>query len=104
MIADYLADVCGDRVGSPSSLGRTTVLLSLYVEDADRFFDTAQAAGAKIHIPLMDAFWGDRYGQLKDPYGHIWEVVIHKKDMSKDEIDIAAKEAFAQMSKNNSNK
>ena len=52
----------------------------------------------------MDAFWGDRYGQLKDPYGHIWEVAIHKKDMSKDEIDIAAKEAFAQMSKNNSNK
>ena len=102
MIADYLPDMCGDSVGSPSSLGRTTVLLSLYVEDADRFFDTAQSAGAKVHMPLMDAFWGDRYGQLKDPYRHIWEIATHKKDMSKDEIDAAAKEAFAQISKNNS--
>jgi len=103
MIADYLPDMCGDSVGSPSLLGRTTVLLSLYVEDADRFFDTAQAAGATVHMPLMDAFWGDRYGQLKDPYGHIWEIATHKKDMSKDEIDTAAREAFAQMSKNMSN-
>ena len=92
MIADYLPDMCGDSVGSPSSLGRTTVLLSLYVEDADRFFDTAQTAGATVHMPLMDAFWGDRYGQLKDPYGHIWEIATHKKDMSKDDrIDSGSK-------------
>ena len=86
--------MCGDSVGSPSSLGRTTVLLSLYVEDADRFFDTAQTAGATVHMPLMDAFWGDRYGQLKDPYGHIWEIATHKKDMSKDEIDSAGQKRY----------
>lgn len=100
MIADDLADMCGESVSSPSSLGKTSVLLSLYVEDADGFFSKAQAAGATVQMPLMDAFWGDRYGQLRDPYGHIWEIASHKKDMSRDEIETAAREAFAQMSKN----
>jgi PhnB protein len=45
-------------------------------------------------MPLMDAFWGDRYGQLKDPFGHIWEIATHKKDVSKEELEKAAKEAF----------
>ena len=42
----------------------------------------------------MDAFWGDRYGQLKDPFGHIWEVATHKKDVSKEELEIAQKKPF----------
>ena len=45
---------------------------------------------------------GSRYGQLKDPFGHIWEVATHKKDMAKEEVERAAKEAFAKMSVNNS--
>jgi PhnB protein len=52
-------------------------------------------------MPLMDAFCGDRYGQLKDPFGHIWEVATHKKDMTKEKIERAAKEVFAKMSVNN---
>lgn len=47
-----------------------------------------------VVMPLMDAFWGDRYGQLKDPFGHIWEIATHKKDVSKEELEKAAKEAF----------
>ena len=49
----------------------------------------------------MDAIWGDRYGQLKDPFGHIWEVATHKKDMTKEEMEKAANETFAKMSVNN---
>jgi PhnB protein len=57
-----------------------------------------------VLAPLMDAFWGDRYGQLKDPFGHIWEVATHKKDMTKEEMEKAANETFAKMSVNNSAK
>ena len=48
-------------------------------------------------MPLMDAFWGDRYGQFKDPFGHIWEVATHKKDMTNKELESAAKEFFEKM-------
>jgi PhnB protein len=66
----------------------------LYFENVDEIFDKAQREGATVVMPLMDAFWGERYGQLKDPFGHIWEVTPHKKDMSKEELEAAAKEAF----------
>lgn len=95
MIVDDLPDLCGANCGSPSSIGRTSVFLHVYVEDVDKLFDQAQAAGATVRLPLMDAFWGDRYGQLIDPYGHIWEVATHKKDMSTEEIERAAREVFA---------
>ena len=47
-----------------------------------------------VLAPLMDAFWGDRYGQLKDPFGHIWEVATHKKDMTKEEMENSSKRIF----------
>ncbi len=100
MLVDDLPDMCGAHCGSPSSIGGTCVFLHLYVDDVDILVDKAQEAGATIKIPLMDAFWGDRYGQLIDPYGHIWEVATHKRDMSIKEINNAAREAFAHMSKN----
>ena len=50
-------------------------------------FDRAQREGATVVMPLMHAFWGDRYGQLKDPFGHIWQVATHKKDVSKEELE-----------------
>ena len=59
----------------------------MYFENVDEIFNKAAVA-----MPLMDAFWGDRYGQLQDPFGHIW-------DMTKEEMQGAAKEAFAKMSK-----
>jgi uncharacterized glyoxalase superfamily protein PhnB len=76
----------------------------MYFDNVDEIFNKAQNEGAIVVMPLMDAFWGDRYGQLKDPFGHIWEVATHKKDMTKEEIEGAAKETFAKMSVNNSAK
>jgi PhnB protein len=110
MLADEFPGMCdsnlsdGAKIGSPKTVGGNSVFLSMYFENVDEIFNKAQNEGATVVMPLMDAFWGDRYGQLKDPFGHVWEVATHKKDMTKEEMERAAKEAFAKMSVNNSAK
>lgn len=81
---------------SPLSVGNTSVTLSLYVENADAAFDKAVSAGATVKMPLADMFWGDRYGQLADPSGHIWAICTHIKDMTEEEIKQASAEAMAE--------
>src|SRR5208283_771975 len=72
---------------SPTSTkADTCVSLHLYVEDADKTFAAAEAAGAVVTMPLEDQFWGDRYGKLKDPFGHSWSIATHIKDMSPEEM------------------
>jgi PhnB protein len=48
------------------------------------------AAGATVAMPVADAFWGDRYGKIIDPFGHHWSIATHVKDLSLDEIKAAA--------------
>jgi uncharacterized glyoxalase superfamily protein PhnB len=74
------------RTFSPKSLNGTPVTLHLYVEDADSFAQHAVDVGAKLVMPVSDAFWGDRYGQVEDPFGHRWSIATHVKDMTADEI------------------
>jgi PhnB protein len=81
-------------IRSPKSLGGTHGGLGFYVEDADAVFEKAVAAGATPVMPLMDAFWGDRYGKVTDPYGHTWSVMTHVKDLTMEEITEASKEYF----------
>jgi PhnB protein len=71
---------------SPKTLGGSAVCIHLYVEDVDAFFRTALAAGAKERKPVMDQFYGDRSGQLEDPFGHLWWVATHKEDLSMEEL------------------
>ncbi len=78
---------------SPQSIGGSGSSIFLYVNDADSTFNKAISAGAKSLVPLMDAFWGDRFGSIQDPFGHIWSIATHKKDMTSEEIK-AAQEAF----------
>ena len=86
------------HVLSPTSTkADTSVTLHLYVEDADKVFATAQAAGAEVTMPLQDQFWGDRYGKLKDPFGHTWAIATHIKDQSPEEMKTAMDEAMAKM-------
>jgi uncharacterized glyoxalase superfamily protein PhnB len=47
-------------------------------------YNQAISAGATSMMPVMDMFWGDRYGQLKDPFGHIWSIATHKQDLSQE--------------------
>lgn len=84
---------------SPASIGGSPVSLYLYVEDVDKTFDLAVAEGGKSLDPVADQFWGDRHGSIQDPFGHIWSIATHIKDLSKEEMKKAAEEAFSKMSK-----
>jgi uncharacterized glyoxalase superfamily protein PhnB len=70
---------------SPVTLKGTPVTIHLYVEDCDKVFKQATAAGAQVTMPLTDMFWGDRYGKVKDPFGHHWSVATHKEDVTPEE-------------------
>src|SRR5436190_1859723 len=71
---------------SPEALGGTPTTIHLYVSDADQVFARAVAAGAQVRMPLQDMFWGDRYGQIVDPFGHVWAIATHKEDLTPEEI------------------
>jgi PhnB protein len=76
----------GSGCQSPQALGGTTAGIFIYVNDADAVFNKAISAGAKVESPLADMFWGDRYGRLKDPFGHSWSVATHKEDVAPAEM------------------
>lgn len=84
---------------SPATLKGTAVELYLYVEDADAAYRQAVAAGAKAVMPVQEMFWGDRMGSLEDPFGHRWSVATHIKDLSPEEMTMAAVEFFSSMKK-----
>jgi len=94
MLADEMPGT-GSR--SPQSLGGTTGGIFLYVENADAFFNQAVSAGAQVEAPLADMFWGDRYGRLRDPFGHSWSVATHKEDVAPEEMSKRMQEAIAKM-------
>jgi len=83
MLVDEFPDY---GVVSPKKLGGSPVTIHLYVADVDSFFARAVAAGAAVKMPVQDMFRGDRYGQLTDPFGHIWSVATHIRDMSPEDI------------------
>lgn len=84
---------------SPASIGGSPISLYLYVEDVDKTFNLAVSEGASVLYPVADQFWGDRHGSIKDPFGHIWSISTHVKDIAEEEIKKAAAEAFSKMSK-----
>lgn len=75
---------------SPETLGGTPVQLMIYVEDVDVFTEKAIAEGIEVLRPVADQFYGDRSGQFKDPFGHIWAFATHKEDVSPDEMNVRA--------------
>jgi PhnB protein len=82
---------------SPQNLNGTPVTVHLYVENVDDVFQRAIKAGATATMPVQDMFWGDRYGKLKDPFGHEWSLATHKRDLTPDEMQKGAAEAFKKM-------
>ena len=84
-------------VRPPAERGGPTASVFMYVDDADALFDQAQAAGATVETPLENMFWGDRFGTLADPFGHIWSVATHVEDVPEDEMAERAKTAMAEM-------
>ena len=82
---------------SPLARNGSAVTIHIYTENPDAAFNRAVSAGAQVKMPMMDQFWGDRYGVVIDPYGHMWSIAAHVKDMSPEEMQRAQTEAFAKM-------
>ena len=83
MLADEFPEM---GAKSPDTLGGSPVGLMIYVEDVDSRFKQAIAAGAKEERPVVDQFYGDRSGTLRDPFGHQWTIGTHKEDVSAEEM------------------
>jgi PhnB protein len=80
---------------SPAALGGSAVILHLYVTDVDAVFSAAVQAGAKEIMPLANQFWGDRAGQVVDPFGHIWHIATHVEDVDPSEFQSRMETCFA---------
>ncbi len=94
MVSDeFPGSACG--MAAPSTLKGTTVAIHLYVEDVDKLFKQALQAGATEKMPVSDTFWGARYGQLVDPFGHIWSLATQTEILSDSEVKTRAQELFA---------
>ena len=91
MLVDEMPEWCAM---GPKALKGSSVTIHLYVEDADAVFARAVKAGAKIVMPIDDAFWGDRYGKVEDPFGHHWSIGTHQREVSIEE----AQQAMQKMS------
>ncbi len=91
MLADEYPDM---GYNGPESLGGTAVSLMIYVDDVDKIYPQAIAAGGKEMRPLQNQFYGDRSGTLTDPFGHVWTISTHVEDLSEEEV---AKRAEAAM-------
>ena len=73
-------------IHAPTTLGATPVSVHLYFEDVDAVWERAIEAGATVLVPLGDVYWGERYGKIIDPYGHVWSLATRIEDLSADEI------------------
>jgi PhnB protein len=93
MLSDPMPD---SSTTAPRELGGTTSSVFLYVEDVDAVVQKAVDGGAIIKTEVEDQFWGDRFGTIEDPFGHIWSVATHVEDVSPEEIEERAKAAMAQ--------
>jgi PhnB protein len=91
MIADEFPEM---GVISPLTLGGTYGALTISTDDADALWQRALDAGAEVFSPLQEAFWGERHGQILDPFGHRWGIAQHLRDVPEDEVVRRAAELF----------
>lgn len=92
-----MGEECKERgFVSPATAGVATSSLMLYFENVDKAFEKATAAGAEVKMPLSNMFWGDRYGQVADPFGHMWSLAQHVEDVAPEEMQKRSVEACKQ--------
>ena len=91
MLADEFPEL---GVLSPLSIGGTATVLHVTVADVEAVWQRAVDAGAEILQPLGETFWGERYGQIRDPFGHRWGLAQRIRDVPRDEVLRAAAQAF----------
>jgi PhnB protein len=93
MLNDDFPEMSGGKSMTPTALGGTPVTIHLTVTDVDTKFQKAVDAGATVVMPLEDAFWGDRYGVVQDPFGHQWSMGQPVREVSMEEIEQAMKQS-----------
>ena len=93
MLGDEMPDQGGK---SPRAYGGSPVSFFIYREDVDASWKQAVDAGAKPIQPLIDQFWGDRAGCIQDPFGHVWWLAQHIKDLTPEELRKNAEAMFSQ--------
>jgi PhnB protein len=102
MIGDshlMLNDEFPGMAAAPSANSPSSVNLFIYSDNVDELFDRAVKAGCKVEMPLANQFWGDRYGKLRDPFGHQWGLAQHIEDVAPEEMKKRSDEWAAKMSK-----
>ena len=94
MLSDDFSQMMGGKSETPEALGGSPVTFHVHTDNADAVWEQAVAAGAQVTMPLADQFWGDRYGQLRDPFGHKWSVGQTLRTPNQQELEEGAKAAF----------
>lgn len=92
MLNDDFPEMTDGKSTTPTALGGTPVTIHLTVTDVDTWFDRAVRAGATVVAPLEDQFWGDRYGVVRDPFGHQWSLGQPVREVSMEELAEAMRE------------
>lgn len=92
----FLSEELPEHGGTPSlgSLGATTVAIHLYVDDCDAIVALMKSNGAEVLMAPEDMFWGERFGRVRDPFGHKWGIATRLHDMTSEEIKAAAAKLF----------
>jgi len=93
MLNDDFPEMTEGKSTTPTALGGSPVTIHLTVTDVDTKFQKAVDAGATVVHPLEDAFWGDRYGVVRDPFGHLWSMGQPTREVSMEEIEEAMKQS-----------
>ena len=96
MLADDFSSMMGSKSETPEALGGSPITLALQMDDVQSFWDRAVAGGVTVVMPLADQFWGDRYGQVVDPYGHKWSMSQTLKVMTDEEMQASAEETMSE--------
>jgi uncharacterized glyoxalase superfamily protein PhnB len=86
-------DVFPEYKGEPYRSGKA-LRITLFVPDADAAWAKALGAGCKVLSTIRDQFWGDRYGEVQDPFGFVWAIATHMEDLTADEIEARRKQMF----------
>jgi PhnB protein len=92
MLNDDFPEMNDGKSATPEALGGSPVTIHLTVADVDQKFQRAIDAGATVVMPLDDMFWGDRYGELRDPFGHLWSMGQPIREVSPEEIQQAVQQ------------
>jgi len=93
-VSDEFRPEEGGACKTPQTLGGTSVRITLQTDEPDAIVERAVACGAKVLMPVQDMFWGARYGQILDPFGHHWGINQQLKEQTNEETNAAAREFF----------